>query len=909
MKSPWYLFESFNIEIFPLRTRSPLLLIVGSYLKTDDAFLKQSFTVFVRNIATYDKQLWENSLELQEYKGLHSFPLKTGRVKTELIDVDLVSGSTFSKAKPQYPWPALTRRGLVRVLFFPFFYRWWYHQMSSPIFIALLLLYCLQIISIVVYFTDSTMDTDLEVVSLTEVFGPVIIMILLGTVHSQVVSTNFARPTSPRSKRRRKLRRKSYSKRESHTGSTNESTALESSYEGYPSNAVRSKHNLNSERSQHSHQQQPQAKRKMDLESCAEETKKPEVEHTICEKEQNETEHSSESKEENSTEKKDEKLKDLKYMKKSDEDEITGCSTEDMTVLNTPVENLDIAGNIIIINQTDLEEGESRSNEDIPKSNVDEKLNELIQKSYEEKEKDNVEVVDIDVHVSKKKTDSLLEHVKPAEESQDYIASEEERIISHSARAGLRRRRVKEDKSGKPVAKKDYIPIEEEERKNEEMQRINGRVKTLRVPPYKKDYGTYSSGDSDIDTNPPDTPPPDQGHSHMFLRKRESDMEEHSWTDTAEDPSETESDTSTEETDNENAQIEDEEEHIDAESNIPVIINSSITVTDRVTVRVWDRNECKKTDLSMLEISSLILNKVNNTRVNLDYVFFGIVFSSIIAILPMSHRFHGSKTTEVTINTLSWAWLINILKGTFGSTWRVQLVVLVAIAERFLLGCLFFFLLAVAERTYRQRFLLAKYFGHVTSARKARKSDIPHFRLNKVRNIKTWLSLRSYLKRRGPLRSIDVIVSSAFLLALSLVSLLCVQLLRDSGTFLSNLYNWELVAWCLFLGVFLLRFMTLGRKINKKYKHQNTSALLTEQINLYLHMEQKPHKKEELMLANHVLTLAVKLLNELESPFKISGLAMNPLLYNITRVVVLSAFSGVMTEMLGFKLKLWKIKA
>jgi len=49
-------------------------------------------------------------------------------------------------------------------------------------------------------------------------------------------------------------------------------------------------------------------------------------------------------------------------------------------------------------------------------------------------------------------------------------------------------------------------------------------------------------------------------------------------------------------------------------------------------------------------------------------------------------------------------------------------------------------------------------------------------------------------------------------------------------------------------------------------------------------------------------------LQELESPFKISGLSANPYLYNITKVVILSAFSAVLTELLGFKLKLYKIK-
>jgi len=68
--------------------------------------------------------------------------------------------------------------------------------------------------------------------------------------------------------------------------------------------------------------------------------------------------------------------------------------------------------------------------------------------------------------------------------------------------------------------------------------------------------------------------------------------------------------------------------------------------------------------------------------------------------------------------------------------------------ERFMLSCCLFFLLAVAERTYKQRLLYAKLFSHLTSSRRARKSDLPHFRLNKVRNIKTWLSVRSYLKVR-----------------------------------------------------------------------------------------------------------------------------------------------------------------
>lgn len=44
-------------------------------------------------------------------------------------------------------------------------------------------------------------------------------------------------------------------------------------------------------------------------------------------------------------------------------------------------------------------------------------------------------------------------------------------------------------------------------------------------------------------------------------------------------------------------------------------------------------------------------------------------------------------------------------------------------------------------------------------------------------------------------------------------------------------YNLEALVWCLVLGIYLLRFMTLGNKTNRKYK--NLSVLLTEQVRFF----------------------------------------------------------------------------
>lgn len=57
-------------------------------------------------------------------------------------------------------------------------------------------------------------------------------------------------------------------------------------------------------------------------------------------------------------------------------------------------------------------------------------------------------------------------------------------------------------------------------------------------------------------------------------------------------------------------------------------------------------------------------------------------------------------------------------------------------------------------------------------------------------------------------------------------------MLKETETYLDNLCNWELVMWCIALGIYIMRFMTLGLKINKKYR--NLSVLITEQVRTML---------------------------------------------------------------------------
>ncbi|XP_061500770.1 protein phtf isoform X1 [Anopheles gambiae] len=371
------------------------------------------------------------------------------------------------------------------------------------------------------------------------------------------------------------------------------------------------------------------------------------------------------------------------------------------------------------------------------------------------------------------------------------------------------------------------------------------------------------------------------------------------------------------ELDHSDTQNEHSDDDYELEDVPTLILNPACGANDRVSCTIWEAREAKKAEMSVLDISSAIIERVEAMPESCDYVYIGVVLSVFLSLVPAFCRLceatvDSTNSTEVNFLDMpvilfekaSFS-LLAILRFAFGETTWERFVLVLGFLLRLVLTFLVFFLLAVAERTFKQRFLYAKLFSHLTSSRRAQKSGIPHFRLNKVRNIKTWLCVRSYLKRRGPQNSVDVIVSAAFIITLLLLAFLSVEWLKDS-VHLHSQFNLEALTWSCAFGTFLLRFMTLGTKINKKYK--SVSVLITEQINLYVQIEQKPNKKEELMISNNVLKLAADLLKELESPFKISGLSANPYLYTTVKVVILSALSGVLSEMLGFKLKLHKIK-
>ncbi|KAK2526528.1 Phtf1 [Columba guinea] len=654
---------------------------------------RDAISWYQKKIGAYDQQIWEKSIEQTEMKGLKTKPRKKGHIQPDLIDVDLIRGSTFAKAKPEIPWTSLTRKGIVRVVFFPLFSQWWIQVTSQRIFMWLLVLYVMQGSYANLWVSMGTVGLLLtKIVKKSSVkLRPLLTMYLVcfseGVTRGKggwIVWDNSCLLFSQ-------------------DGCTNRGAI-------------------------------------------------------------------------------------------SDE-----LSSE---------EDAEVTAQRILLRQN--VEGASSDN------------------SYEEKKKRPL--VSLNYAVPQVK-----QVLKGARDSDSVVESELESVLySQDLRSCVS---------------------------------VGGR----------------SSAGSRRDSE---------------STRHDSETEDMLWDDLLHGPECRSSCTSDSEDTTVRGTRRDLKEDVFQQNHLLWLQNTS-PASAKVSALIWEGNDCKKVDMSVLEISGIIMSRVNAYQQGVGYQMLGNVITIALAFLPFLYRLFRADNLE-QLCSISLKELLHIFCGAPASTAVVVLSV-INFLERLCLTWMFFFMMCVAERTYKQRFLFAKLFSHITSARKARKYEIPHFRLKKVENIKIWLSLRSYLKRRGPQRSVDVVVSSIFLLALSIAFICCAQVLKGHKTFLSAAHNWEFLIWEAALLLFLLRLASLGSETNKKYS--NISILLTEQINLYLKMEKKPNKKEQLSLVNNVLKLSTKLLKELDTPFRLYGLTMNPLIYNITRVVILSAVSGVVSDLLGFNIR------
>jgi uncharacterized membrane protein len=127
-----------------------------------------------------------------------------------LIDVDLVRGSTFPKAKPKQTLLTVLYLSVFRYFFLPVYARWWVSQTSARVFVVLISLYLLQMFNWAIYSLHVRNSNDNEKeeensVPLCELLIPMALSMLLCLVHSQIVATSVTSSRTSNKRRSNKL--------------------------------------------------------------------------------------------------------------------------------------------------------------------------------------------------------------------------------------------------------------------------------------------------------------------------------------------------------------------------------------------------------------------------------------------------------------------------------------------------------------------------------------------------------------------------------------------------------------------------------------------------------------------------------------------------------------------------------
>lgn len=167
--------------------------------------LNRALCWYQHKIGAYDKQIWEETVEQRILHGLSHVPKKSGKLKLDYIDLDVVRGSSFPKAKPKHGLVFLSQLCVLRLLFLPFHRNWWVRQTSCGVFQLLLVLYGFQVINMAIYFSRPPPGTSDHAgvsghpnneteaheiishdVSAEEVLVPVLMMCILSLLLSQV---------------------------------------------------------------------------------------------------------------------------------------------------------------------------------------------------------------------------------------------------------------------------------------------------------------------------------------------------------------------------------------------------------------------------------------------------------------------------------------------------------------------------------------------------------------------------------------------------------------------------------------------------------------------------------------------------------------------------------------------------
>ncbi|VDP35220.1 unnamed protein product [Schistosoma mattheei] len=124
-------------------------------------------------------------LNTAAYKGIDRHSTRDGKTRSGLIDVDVIRGSVFAKAKTGHGWMAAVRWGLLRVAFAPFYWNYWRSHTSFRVAVYIMVHFFLQFLQVVFFLlTDPRTSNS----SQDDLLLPCLLAICLGILHAHITA-------------------------------------------------------------------------------------------------------------------------------------------------------------------------------------------------------------------------------------------------------------------------------------------------------------------------------------------------------------------------------------------------------------------------------------------------------------------------------------------------------------------------------------------------------------------------------------------------------------------------------------------------------------------------------------------------------------------------------------------------
>ena len=191
----WHLLEPLLVLVLTSLSLPFLLLLWRNLLinLTMSDTMDSLMCRYEQGISKHDCKDWETQLEREEIvRKLSGVPYeKRAKVSAELIDVDLVRGSTFPKPHARHALPSMLWFSLLSCVLFPLRATWWIRHTNTTVYLLGCLVFCSVLGNLGLYYSilcPAEESSFCGQISLLELWEPVVLFMLLAFLQSHILS-------------------------------------------------------------------------------------------------------------------------------------------------------------------------------------------------------------------------------------------------------------------------------------------------------------------------------------------------------------------------------------------------------------------------------------------------------------------------------------------------------------------------------------------------------------------------------------------------------------------------------------------------------------------------------------------------------------------------------------------------